>query len=170
MSRNPFTRLKNGFNSLKERATGTPLNMVMTVLGAVIGFFLLALICAIVSGVLIGDYEDVSSIVAIVRDLFIILLAVQGMIVTLALVVMIVQLAALLNLLQNEVNPIVKNLQDTTSTIKGTAEFLSENVTAPVIETTAWLSGIRAFTKEITGITKHFRPKKDKTQDEPVAE
>lgn len=165
MARNPFTRLKNSITSLKERATSTPLNMVMTVLGVVIGFFLLSMLCSLGAGIAIGDYQDVSSVVAIIRDLFLILLALQGMIITLALVVMILQLASLINLLENEVNPIVKNLQDTSNTIKGTAEFLSENVTSPVIETSAWLSGVSTFTKEIFGITKALRPKKDDSKN-----
>lgn len=160
-SRNPITRFQEATIVMK----------VATVLGVVVGLFLLALLIAVVVGIATGDSEDVSAIVAIVRDLFIILLAMQGMIITLALVVLVLQLASLINLLQNEVNPIVKNLQDTANTVKGTAEFLSENVTAPVIETSAWVSGIATFTKEIAGISKALRGNgkstKQETQDEP---
>lgn len=155
-SRNPITRLKEA-SIPYQIAAG---------LGAIIGVFLLTLIVAVIFGIATGDSEDVSAIVAIIRDLFIILLAMQGMVVTLALVVLILQLAALINLFQNEVNPIVKNLQDTANTVKGTAEFLSENITAPVIETSAWVRGITTFTKEIAGLTKALRGNGKTTPEE----
>lgn len=69
-----------------------------------------------------------------VRDIFIILLALQMFVIGVALIVLIIQLANLTNLLQNEVRPILHSTTDTVNTLKGTVKFLSDNVTEPVIK------------------------------------
>ncbi len=69
-----------------------------------------------------------------VRDIFIILLALQMFAIGVALIVLIIQLANLTNLLQNEVRPILHSTTDTVNTLKGTVKFLSDNVTEPVIK------------------------------------
>jgi amino acid permease len=51
-----------------------------------------------------------------------------------ALIILIVQVAALTNLLQNEVKPILHSTTDTVNTLKGTVKFLSNNVSEPVIK------------------------------------
>lgn len=143
------------------------------ILGGVTALFVIALITALLVGIIFGNSEDVAGIVAIVRDLFIILLALQGMVMCLAVMVLILQLAALINLLQNEFNPIVKNLQETASTLKGTTEFLSENLVTPVIESKAWLAGISAFVKGAAKKPKAEKApaaKKGKGKDEPKTE
>lgn len=69
-----------------------------------------------------------------VRDIFIILLALQMFVIGVALIVLIIQLATLTNLLQNEVKPILHSTTDTVNTLKGTVKFLSDNMTEPVIK------------------------------------
>jgi len=69
-----------------------------------------------------------------VRDIFIILLALQMFVIGVALIVLIIQLATLTNLLQNEVRPILHSTSDTVNTLKGTVKFLSDNMTEPVIK------------------------------------
>ena len=59
------------------------------------------------------------------------------------LVVMIIQLAALINLLQNEVKPILNSTNETVSTLKGTAKFLSDNMVEPVIKMNEYLAGFK---------------------------
>ncbi len=59
-----------------------------------------------------------------VRDIFIIFLAVEFLVIGIALVVLIVQLASLINLFNNEVRPILKTTTETVNHLKGTTEFL----------------------------------------------
>ncbi len=80
-----------------------------------------------------------------VRDVFIILMALESIVIGAALVVLIVQLATLINLLQNEVRPIIKSTNETVNTLKGTVTFISENLTEPVIKLNAYLAGIKQF-------------------------
>jgi len=69
-----------------------------------------------------------------IRDIVIIFLAVEGLLIGLALTVLLVQLAVLINLLQHEVRPILESTQETVHTLRGTAEFLSRHAAAPVIK------------------------------------
>jgi hypothetical protein len=78
-----------------------------------------------------------------VRDIFIILMALVSLVIGTALVVLIIQMAALINLLQNEIKPILKSSSDTVNTLKGTTTFLSDNLASPVIKINSSVAGLR---------------------------
>ncbi len=88
-----------------------------------------------------------------IRDIFIIIVALESLIIGVALIVMIVQLASLINLLQNEVKPILHATNETVNTLRGTAEFLGENVVEPVIKLNGYLAGMNRML-ELMGIRK----------------
>ena len=69
-----------------------------------------------------------------IRDIFIIFVAIQSLLTGLVLVILIVQLSRLINLLQNEIKPILDSTNETVSTLRGTSAFLSENLVEPVIK------------------------------------
>jgi hypothetical protein len=87
------------------------------------------------------------------RDVFIIIVALESLLIGVALVVLIVQLASLINLLQNEVRPILKATTDTVNNLRGTAEFLGENVVEPVIKLNGYLAGLYRML-ELMGVKK----------------
>ena len=78
-----------------------------------------------------------------VRDIFIIFMALESLLIGAALVVLIIQLASLINLLQNEVRPILQATNETINTLRGTAEFLGESVVEPVIKLNGYLASIQ---------------------------
>ncbi len=81
-----------------------------------------------------------------IRDVFIIFMAVQSMLIGLALIVLMVQLARLINLLQNDIKPILDSTNETVSTLRGTVIFLGDNLAEPVLklnEALAALSRLR---------------------------
>jgi len=80
-----------------------------------------------------------------VRDIFIIFMAFESLIIGAALVVLVIQIASLINLLQNEVKPILQSTSETVNTLRGTTEFLSENLVEPVIKLNSYLAGLRKF-------------------------
>jgi len=80
-----------------------------------------------------------------IRDIFIIFMAFESLIIGVALVVLIIQIASLINLLQNEVKPILQSTSETVNTLRGTTEFLSENLVEPVIKLNSYLAGLRKF-------------------------
>jgi len=88
-----------------------------------------------------------------IRDVFIIVVALESLVIGVALIVLIVQVASLINLLQNEVRPILNATNETVNTLRGTTEFLGENVVEPVIKLNGYLAGIGRVI-ELMGIRK----------------
>ncbi len=86
-----------------------------------------------------------------IRDVFIIVVALESLVIGVALIVLIIQLASLINLLQNEVRPILHATSETVNTLRGTAEFLGENVVEPVIKLNGYLAGLKRML-ELLGI------------------
>jgi hypothetical protein len=90
-----------------------------------------------------------------VRDIFIILMALESIVIGVVLIILVVQLASLINLLQNEVKPILKSTSETVNTLKGTTAFLSENLTNPVIKINSSVAGA----KKLLDLIGFFRKK-----------
>jgi len=115
------------------------------------GIILILLIAAIVGAVIFllkpGTPTDK------IRDIFIIFMALESLLIGVALIVLIVQLASLINLLQNEVRPILYATNDTVNHLRGTAEFLGENVVEPVVKLNGYLAGLTRML-ELLGVKK----------------
>jgi hypothetical protein len=77
-----------------------------------------------------------------IRDVFIIVVALETLVIGVALIILIVQLASLINLLQNEVRPILTATSETVNNLRGTVEFLGENAVEPVIKLNGYLAGM----------------------------
>jgi hypothetical protein len=78
-----------------------------------------------------------------IRDVFVIFMALESLVIGVALVVLAVQLATLINLLQNEVRPMLESTNETLNTLRGTTVFLSENLVEPVIKLNEYLASLR---------------------------
>ena len=80
-----------------------------------------------------------------IRDIFIIFMALESLVIGVTLIILMVQLAVLINLLQNEIKPILNSTSETVNTIRGTATFLSDNLVEPVIKLNEYLAGFKRF-------------------------
>jgi hypothetical protein len=112
----------------------------------------IALVALIVVGLVFLFKQDAQT-TGQIRDVFIIFFALESLIIGAALIVLVVQLAILINLLQNEIKPIIDSTNETVHTIKGTAVFLSDNLAQPVIKLNEYLAGLKK-------VTDLFNPKK----------
>src|ERR1051325_4102305 len=119
------------------------------VIGIVIGIIVLLILLGLAIYFLLQPATPTDKI----RDVFIIVVALESLIIGVALIVLIVQLASLINLLQNEVRPILTATHDTVNTLRGTAEFLGENVVEPVVKLNGYLAGLTRML-ELMGIKK----------------
>jgi len=120
-----------------------------TTIGVTIGaIFLLALL-----GVAIYFLLQPATPTDKIRDIFIIIVALESLVIGVALIVLVVQLASLINLLENEVKPILKASTETVNNLRGTAEFLGENVVEPVIKLNGYLAGLYRML-ELMGVKK----------------
>ncbi|OGO11919.1 MAG: hypothetical protein A2Y53_01655 [Chloroflexi bacterium RBG_16_47_49] len=82
------------------------------------------------------------------RDIFIILMALEALLIGLALIILMIQIARLTNLLENEVKPILDSTNETISNLRGTTKFLSDNLVEPVIK----LNEVIAVFQKVTDI------------------
>ena len=107
-----------------------------------IGVIVAAVILLILIIVSIWFLLQPSTDTAKIKDVFIIFMALQSLFLGIILVVLIIQLARLINLLQNDIKPILDSTNETVSTLRGTTIFLSENVVEPVIKMNEYFAGI----------------------------
>ena len=119
----------------------------------VIGITVGAVILLVLLGVAIYFLLQPATPTDKIRDIFIIVVALESLVIGVALIVLAVQLASLINLLQNEVKPILKATTDTVNNLRGTAEFLGENVVEPVIKLNGYLAGLYRML-ELMGVKK----------------
>ena len=121
----------------KEKAAIIGISIGLLVLiGALIAFTVF---------LLTGD----ESTTAKIRDVFIIFMALESLVIGIALVILVVQLARLINLLQNEIKPILDSTNETVSTLRGTTQFISDNLAEPVIKLNEYYAGLTSFLKVI---------------------
>jgi heme/copper-type cytochrome/quinol oxidase subunit 2 len=116
--------------------------------------FLLVVVAALGAAVyFLMRPETSTEEVARLRDVFIIVVALETLVIGAALVILLIQLASLINLLQNEVRPILEATSETVNTLRGTAQFLGENVVEPVIKLNTYLASIQRVL-ELMGLKK----------------
>lgn len=77
------------------------------------------------------------------RDIAIIVLCIESLIIGALLIVLVLQLRGLIRLLQEELRPILASLQDTAGTVRGTATIVSDYVVTPVARLASIWEGIR---------------------------
>jgi hypothetical protein len=123
----------------KYRATTGFLNKRVVILVVVISIL-------IITGLVIGTIFLMKADAATaekIRDIFIIFMAFESILIGAALVILAIQLAVLINLLQNEIKPILDTTNEAISTIRGTADFLSGNLVEPVIKLNEYVAALR---------------------------
>lgn len=120
-----------------------------TILLISIAAILLLLIIITVIYFLLTPNTDIKY-VARLRDVFIILMALESLVIGVALIILIIQITRLINLMNNEIKPILDSTSDTVNTLRGTTAFLSNNFVEPVIKANEYLAGI----KELLSIFK----------------
>ena len=77
------------------------------------------------------------------RDIAIIVLAVESIVIGILLAVLVIQVIRLVRLLREEVLPILHSTQETASTVRGTATFVSDHVVQPVVKVSSYTAGVR---------------------------
>lgn len=114
------------------------------IIGIVVGVLIVfAAVIAFAVFLLTGSSETTERI----RDVFIIFMALESMVIGLVLIILVVQLARLTNLLQNEIKPILDSTNETVSTLRGTTQFLSDHLAEPVIKLNEYVAGLSSFLK-----------------------
>jgi len=122
--------------------------VISIVLGVV---FVLALVIAAL--VFLLHPSTSAEYVARIRDVFIIIMALESLLIGAVLVILIFQIAKLTNLLQNEIKPILDSTNETVSTLRGTSEFLSDKLVEPVMKINEFAAGLQRLF-EVLGMVR----------------
>lgn len=130
---------------------------MMLFLGGFAGLIFLIFLFGVGLAVL-ADPGPTAQRISLLRDIFIIVMALQMIVIIVALAALVVQFAKLVNLLTNEVKPILDNAQEATDTARGTAQFVGSNVTGPIVQLKSFMAGLFVFLRELGGIRRAIRP------------
>ena len=120
------------------------------IIGLIVVLFLIALLIS-------TGGESVGSVVRTIRDLVIIFLALEGVLIIFGLAVLTLQVARLVNLLQTEVKPILENTQETVKAAQGTVEFVGSNITEPIISASGFMAGVSVLFSNVFGIRRALK-------------
>jgi hypothetical protein len=132
-------------NTTKPASITRPRLIWFTLTGVVV-------LAVLITGIVFLARSDATT-TSHIRDIFIIILALESFIIGVALVILVVQLALLLNMLQNEVKPILDSTRKTVNTLKGTTAFLSEHAIKPVMNISTMVAGLKKVV-ELFGIIR----------------
>jgi hypothetical protein len=140
------------------KASSWSIGRIVGVAAAVLGGIIVLLFVVGLLFALFSDVDATASRIQIIRDIFIIMMALEFILIIAALAILILQIARLVNLVQTEVRPVLENTQEAVSNAKGTVEFVGKNVTQPVVKTSAFLAGAGVFIREVGGLRRAIRP------------
>lgn len=89
--------------------------------------------------------------IATVRDAAIILLAFESLVIGGLIVVLLWQIWRLVALIQTEIKPLLDSANETVNTMRGTTEFVSENVVSPVVKIHSTVAGVKGGLQALFG-------------------
>ncbi len=90
-------------------------------------------------------------VLAALRDIAIIILAVETIALGILLFILIFQVYRLIRFLDREIKPIMESAKKTSQLIEGTASIVGEAIAKPAIEVASFLSAARHVVKILTG-------------------
>lgn len=130
--------------------------LIIGVAAGLIGLIVLLFVAAVIIA-LTSDLDASGDFIRMIRDLVIIFLALEGILIVMALAILIFQVAKLINLLQTEVKPILENTQETVKTAQGTVQFVSENALRPIVRASGMVTGIAVVTSQLFGLRRAIK-------------
>jgi hypothetical protein len=78
--------------------------------------------------------------VVLIRDIAIIVLAFESLVIGVLLILLIIQMRGLAKMLQEEVQPILESARETATTVRGTTVFVSDTFVKPLIRAAGYAS------------------------------
>ena len=100
---------------------------------------------------------------ATIRDIAIIVIAFQSILIFVLLAVLAWQIWRLVKMLEVEIKPILDDTKETVNTVRGTTVFLSDNLVEPVVRSnrnvTRWRRTAQALMRDLRGQPAPPRPR-----------
>ncbi|MDO9546170.1 MAG: hypothetical protein Q7J07_05415 [Pelolinea sp.] len=119
----------------------------------IIAILAVLFLVGVVIGIILLSRSD-TQVTGQVRDIFIIVLAMESFLIGAALIILVIQLALLSNLIQNEIKPILFSTKETIRMVKGTSQFISDKAVKPIVSIGGLFAGGRKLFEIIGFIRK----------------
>ena len=94
---------------------------------------------------------------ASVRDVAIVLLALESLLIGVLLAVLLIQLRSLVRLLKDEIAPLLDSANETANRVSGTAHLVSDSVVEPLVKLRSYSAGTREALRSLFAIRRHFK-------------
>jgi hypothetical protein len=107
-----------------------------TIIGLVVAAILILIIGSFVLMINAG-------VTGTVRDVIIILLALESLVVVTLMLVLVYQVTLLVKMLREEIKPLIESAQETVASARGTTTFVSKKIVTPTVSIAGNLAGIR---------------------------
>lgn len=120
-----------------------------------------------VVGLLLGftsELEVTATRIEYIRNLFFIMIGIEGILIIGALATLIVQVTRLINMLKRDVQPVLITAKETVDTAKGTVEFVGDNAVGPIIRAGGFMAGLGVVFRDLGGIRRAIRRTKQNGQ------
>ncbi len=115
------------------------------------GAFVAALLFVLFVWLIVYLASRQASAIEAVRDVMIIILALESCIFGAAFLIMMAMVIRLINVMEFEVKPILQKTNETLNTMRGTTTFVSQNVVRPTIKAKSHAAGVRRGLKTLFG-------------------
>ena len=132
-------------------STGLKITRLIKI-AALLGILFILILNGAALIVALTDAETWAPLIRIFRDVFLLILILESVLVVAALAILMLQAAGFLIMLKTEVKPILDNARETTRLSKATAQFINSNAVDPLIQIKSFLSGLLAFLRELIRI------------------
>lgn len=117
---------------------------VLFALGMVVGIAITAIVA-------IFWREGAANLSANIRDITLILLALESLVIGGLMILLVWQIYQLIKLLRGEVVPLLNTTTETVEQLKTTSTFVTQSVAAPVISLRGFAAGVREAVQTIRG-------------------
>ena len=105
---------------------------------------LIGLVVAAILILIIGSFVLMISagVTGTVRDVIIILLELESLIVVALMLVLVYQVTLLVKMMREEIKPLIESAQETVASARGTTTFVSKKIVTPTVSIASTLAGV----------------------------
>lgn len=91
----------------------------------------------------------------VVRDIAIVVLALESIVIGVVLVLMLWQVRSLTKLVQEQIKPVLDSMRETVGTVKGTTSLVSETIVTPAVKIGGFFAGARRALQVMLSLQSH---------------
>lgn len=134
-----------------RRSSGPSITRLIKV-AAISGILAILLLLIAALAAALTAAETWAPFLRIFRDVFLLILLLESVLIIAALAILMLQAAGFLIMLRSEIKPILDNARETTRLSRATAQFINSNAVDPLIQIKSFLAGLLAFLRELIRI------------------